>query len=340
MKQDGALVGELIANMESMTWQRIGELALQNARVNVGYLDQGKSLAKLRDVEMGNGDSAIIVAAGPSIRRHNPGRLIAEYGYQGTVIATDSGIAHCLRNGVVPHLVVSLDPHPSRIVRWFGDPTLSEKTIQADDYYRRQDLDPLFADEMKANSEIIRLMTEHAHDIPIALAASASLAVLERVMQAKMPVYWWNPMLDDPDDPAGATRRLIDLNGLPCVNAGGNVGSAAWMIADAVLGKKHVALVGMDFSYYDGTPYNATQYYREAIDLVGEENLDSVFSRIYNPHLDAWFISDPAYQWYKQCFLAMAADADCETYNCTEGGILFGEGINFCPLREFLQLFA
>ncbi len=339
-KLDGALVRALIANMGRLTWDRVGEMAMRNARANLPHVGRGKSIGALREAALGEGDSAVIVAAGPSVQRQNPARLIAESGYRGTVISTDSGIAHCLRNGVVPHLIVSLDPHPSRIVRWFGDPDLSEEAVRTDDYYRRQDLDPVFTNEMQANAEIIRLMAEHAHDMPIALATSASAAVVKRVMEARMPLYWWNPMLDDPDDPEGASRQLMEMNGLPSVNAGGNVGSAAWMIADAVLGKKHVALTGMDFAYYDGTPYSATQYYREALDLVGESNLDSLFSRIYNPHVGAWFISDPAYQWYKHCFLDMAAHADCETYNCTEGGILFGEGLHICSLREFLSRFA
>jgi hypothetical protein len=109
------------------------------------------------------------------------------------------------------------------------------------------------------------------------------------------------------------------------------------MMAHAVLGKKHVALTGVDFSYYEGTPYRNTQYYREAVALVGESDLDSVYIRVFNPHLAAWFYTDPAYMWYRECFLEMAEEAECVTYNCTEGGILFGDAIRFVPLRDFLN---
>ena len=126
-------------------------------------------------------------------------------------------------------------------------------------------------------------------------------------------------------------------NRLPCVNAGGNVGTAAWMMAHAVLGKKHVAVTGMDFSYYGDTPYRNTQYYYEAVDLVGEENLDSLYIHIHNPHTGMDFFTDPAYMWYREAFLELAKDADCKTYNCTEGGILFGDVIEFLPLSDFLQ---
>lgn len=335
-RHDGAFVRDLIAGMEEMTRDRIGAHAEANARRNIAFKDDGQSIAALRGRKFGENDSAVIVAAGPSVRRQNPAQLLREHNYNGMVIATDSGIAHCLRHGVVPDLVVSLDPHPTRIVRWFGDPNLREQDLEEDDYYRRQDLDPLFADEVRANLEIMSLIRKHAPQMALALSTSTSLAVVERVLDAGIEVYWWNPMLDDPDAPDSVTRALMDMNGFPALNAGGNVGSASWMIADAVIGVKRVALTGMDFGYYDGTPLTATQYYREVVDLVGEARVAEVFSRIYNPHVGAWFVSDPAYQWYRQCFLEMVADGNCETYNCTEGGILFGPNVIFCPFKEFL----
>ena len=48
-----------------------------------------------------------------------------------------------------------------------------------------------------------------------------------------MALYWWNPMLDDPDRPDSVSRRLHRDNGLPSLNGGGNVGTAAWVITHA-----------------------------------------------------------------------------------------------------------
>lgn len=334
--QGGELGRQIVSRMEEITWNRHGELAMTNARRNHAVLDRGKSLAALRDAQLGEGDSAIIIAAGPSIKRMDPIKQIKESGYKGTIICTDSAIAYCLRNDVVPHLAVTLDPHATRIVRWFGDPELDEARLKADDYFGRQDMDEAFADEMRFNREIIELLDQHGRGIAVALSSSASEAVVKRVSGTGMPIYWWNPMLDDPDKDGSVTRDLYRMNKLPCMNAGGNVGTAAWMIAHAVLGKKHVALTGVDFSYYDGTPFTATQYYYDAVELVGEENLDRIFMRVHNPYIDKWFYTDPAYMWYRDIFMEMAADAECKTYNCTQGGILFGENIEFTPLAEFL----
>lgn len=336
--QGGELGLKIVADMERITWDRHGQMALDNAKRNADATHIGQSLAALRHEVVGEGNSAIIIAAGPSIRRHDPLRVIRESGYRGTVIATESATGYCLRNGVVPDLIVTLDPHASRIVRWFGDPELTEETIRNDDYYRRQDMDTAFADELRYNREILAMLDEHGSKIRIALSTSASEAVVKRVVSSGMRVFWWNPMLDDPAAPDSVSRDLFRLNRFPLVNAGGNVGSACWMMAHAVLGKKQVALTGMDFSYYDDTPYTATQYYHEAVALVGAENLEKIFMRMLNPHTNQYFYTDPAYMWYRQAFLEMVADADCRTYNCTGGGILFGDHIDFRPLEDFLKM--
>lgn len=328
---------QLVRKMGELTWDRHGPMGVANAKRNAAFREKGKSLAALRKEKIGEGDSAIVIAAGPSLKRQDPARTLLERQYRGAVVTTESALLYCLRQGLVPDLTVTLDPHATRIVRWFGDPHLSPDSLKADDYFSRQDMDKAFADEMAANREILALLDQYGPRIRIALSTSASEAVVNRVVESGMQIYWWNPMFDDPDLPGSVTATLQEMNRFPCVNAGGNVGSAAWMMAGEVLGKSDVALTGVDFSYYDETPYRNTQYYKEAVALVGEENLEQVFIRLHNPHLDAWFYTDPAYMWYREAFLEMARDADFKTYNCTGGGILFGEPIVFCPLDTFLD---
>ena len=334
--RNGELAFQMLDHMDAMTWDRHAALALENAGKNEHLFSTGRSLVDLRGQQIGTGDSAVVVAAGPSVKRKDPAALLRESNYDGAVVASESALAYCLRNGVVPDLAVTIDPGTTRVVRWLGDPTLTEARLREDDYFARQDQDDAFADELRANDEILALLDKHGRDIRIALSTMAAPAVVDRVVSTGMEIYWFNPMLDDPDAPDSATSALQEANGFPSVNAGGNVGTASWVMASEVLEKKRVALTGVDFSYYDDTPYLNTQYYYEAVDLVGEENLESLFPRIFNPHLGAWFFTDPAYLWYRECFVEMAADSDCETYNCTEGGILFGDPIRFVPFRDFL----
>lgn len=332
----GSILLRLQSQMADATEARTMDLALNNAKISHPLIMAGKSIKELRNQTIGVGDSAIIVAAGPSIKRHDPAPMIKAADYKGTIVCAESAISYLLKNGIVPDLAVSVDPHPLRIVRWFGDPNLSHESLKDDDYFRRQDLDASFADEMRKNEEILELMAKHGKNIRIALSSSASADVVNRVHEIGMDVYWWNPLLDDPDRPDSVTKALQRKNRLPAMNAGGNVGTATWMMANAVLDKRKVALTGVDFGYYADTPYRNTQYYHEAVELVGEERLDEIFIRLHNPHLDQWFYTDPAYYWYRQAFLELAKDAECETVNCTQGGILFGEPIRFAPLSQFL----
>ncbi len=323
--------------MAGITLEKVARAGIENARLNAARIASGKSIQELGTGSLVRGSDALIIAAGPSLHRTNPAPIIRDSGFTGTIIATDSAMSWCLRNAIVPNLVVTLDPHPARIVRWFGDPGLSEETLVADDYFSRQDMDPKFRKEpLRFNAELLELVDRHASRIRIAAASCASAAVVDRVLRAGMDLYWWNPMYDDYDQPASLTRQVHAMNGLPCLNAGGNVGTACWVFAHAVLGKTRVGLVGMDFGYYGETPYADTQYYREIVDLVGEARLHEVFVRVTNPD-DEDFYTDPAYLWYRNSFLEMAQSADCETHNCTGGGILFGKGIEWSSLGAFVK---
>jgi len=245
-------------------------------------------------------------------------------------------VLRCLRHGIVPDLVVTVDPHDPSIVRWFGDPDL-ERADPDDDYFRRQDMDALFHDELRTNRELLEVMKDYGPRLRIAMSTSAGPRVVRRAVECGMQIFWFNPMFDDPDLPGGRSRELMATNRLPCINCGGNVGTTCWMIADAVLGVDHTALLGVDFGYYDDTPYYNTQYYHEACDLVGKDAIDALFVRMFNPHVGAWYYTDPAYLWFREVFLQMVADAGCQTWNCTDGGILFGAGVRLASIEDFVR---
>ena len=314
------------------TFERLSAVGLANAELNQARI--GRSILDLAATPPGEGDAAIVIGAGPSLRRRASLERIRDSGFAGAIVSVDAALGACLRAGVVPHVVVTVDPHPERIVRWFGDPSLT--TAPADDYFRRQEMDPVHAaDETTANRALLELVDGHAARLRVAVATSASPAVVGRCEKAGVSLYWWNPMYDDYDGPDSVSRRLHTANGLPCLNGGGNVGTAAWVMSHAVLGKRRVALVGMDFGYAPGTPYAKTQYYPELRALLGDRFAEA-FVHLENPLGERWFC-DPAYCWFRDVFFEMAADADCETVNCTEGGILFGPHVPMRPLGEFLQ---
>ena len=336
--QSGGLGRQIASELEELTLEKVADEGFASAIANMASIACDRTVFDLQKSELMKGEDALVIAAGPSVHRFDTARLIKESGYKGVIVATESAMAWCLRHGIVPHLVVTLDPHPDRIVRWFGDPQLTEEGLAQDDYFARQDMDPKFReDQLRFNRELMALINKHGPHIRIAVASSASPAVVRRIRQAGMTAYWWNPMYDDYDREDSLTRKIHAINNLPCVNAGGNVGSACWVFAHAVLGKRRVGLVGMDFGYYADTPFAQTQYYKEILGLVGPDRLEEVFVRVVNPHLGQEFYTDPAYLWYRDSFLEMAQQAECETYNCTGGGILFGPQIRWSTLAEFLS---
>ena len=194
--------------------------------------------------------------------------------------------------------------------------------------------------QLKANKEVLELLNQFGAEMRIALSTSAPQNVIERVIETGMEIYWWNPMYDDPEDVNGITQKIFKMNNLPCLNAGGNVGTLCWVLADVVLGKKRVAITGMDLAYAEDLPYSRTQKYYEFVELVGEENLNTVFTKFHNTVIDKWYYSDPVFEWYKNCFLEMVNETTCETYNCSEGGMLLGKGMNFVPLSDFFQIIS
>jgi hypothetical protein len=327
---------DLARTLPGITLEKVAQVSLDRARENLPY--SSRSILDLRpSLSQAKLESAIVICAGPSLHRRDVAQQIKDSDYTGLLIATESAMAYCLRNDLVPDVVVTVDPHAKRIVRWFGDLDLTQKDLDDDDYYRRQDLDPgLRKNEIIVNEELLSLVDKHGAKIKIAIATCASDAVVKRAIESGMEPFWWNPYLDDFDNSGSLTRELFSLNRLPCLNAGGNVGTACWVIGHSILGIPEIALTGMDLSYYDDTDYSETQYYYELLDLVGEENLDEVFSHIENPYLGRTWFTDPTYYWYRDIFLEMAPDAPCRTLNCTEGGILFGEGVEFVPLNDFL----
>ena len=330
------LADELVQRMSRLTALRSVDVAMENTRSNLDHLH--KTIADLAaSTVTPQSDSAIVIAAGPSLHLRNPVAQILDSGYSGDIICADGALPYCLRNGLVPDYVVTVDPHHGRIVRWFGDPDLNESNQARDDYFQRQDLDPhLGEDELARNSEVIQLVNQHGPNMKAIIATCISPRVTRRSLDAGMDLYWWNPLYDDVRDPESVTREVYNLNKAPCMATGGNCGSACWVFGNVVLQKKDVALVGMDLSYAPGTPLEKTQYYREIVELFGDEAPEAYID-VQNPYDQQVWFTDPTYYWYRDTLLQMAQDADCTTYNCTEGGILFGEGVEFTPLQKFLS---
>lgn len=327
---------EVVGQISSIGFNRHAEALLEHAKQNLG--DSKKSVKDLAPQVGDKARSGIIISAGPSVYRKNSIKRILESAYKGTVIAVDGAYIACLKAGLIPDFVVTLDPHETRIVRWFGDHEFEKHSFH-DDYFKRQDLDEDFKkDSIEQNKRHIELVNKYGRSTKAIVCSSSPRNVVERLKEAQVEMYWWNPLVDNPYGHDSLTRKLYDINKLTCFNTGGTVGTAAWVFADSILKIPQIAVVGMDFGYYSDTPKDKTQTYYELIEHLGDPKaVEECFVDYTFPLTKEKFYADPTYSWYRSNFLELLRQGKSRTVNCTEGGTVFDNNIACLSIEDFAK---
>ena len=293
---------------------------LANSRANAVHIKH-----TIREIEP-DPRPCLIVSAGPSLYRRQIIRRVRLSAFRGSIVATDGAFVQCLRHSLNPDYVVTLDPHPTRMVRWFGDPDL-DANLNGDDYFNRQDLDVSFrTNSEKVNEENIVLVDRARSKLIICSTAPAN--VVKRT--AHMERYWFAPLVDDVEAD-GLTRQIVGATALPAMNTGGTVGTAAWVFAHSVLKSPNIAVVGMDFGYPLETPLDKTQSWH----MLGG---DPAMYPQEQGHWGAAF-TDPTYFYYRSNLLDLLAANGATLTNCSEAGLLKGENVRCMGLDEWLKSF-
>lgn len=327
---------EVAVEIEAISRNFHQDALVRHARDNAGRITR-----TLRDIPPPSGEkakTAIVISAGPSVHRQKHISHVLSSNYRGTVIAVDGSFISCLKAGLIPDYVLTLDPHETRIVRWYGDPDFEKNSLN-DDYFQRQDLDVEFRTNLvEQNIGHIALVNKYGPQCKAVVSSSAPKNVVARIEEAKFDTFWWNPLVDDPAKSDSLTRRLHDINRLPCMNTGGNVGTAAWVFASTILRIPVIALLGMDFGYYADLPYSKTQKYYELTHHLGtSEGLDPYFPKYTFPLTGEVFYTDATYSWYRKNFFELLSLSNARTFNCTGGGVLFGDRLSCITLQSFLE---
>ena len=95
---------------------RKSQLWLENIRENFDLIKDGLDV-----LEAPCAEHVLVIGAGPSLERHKHLELLADRGFDGTVIATDRIVIPCLDAGIEPDYVVFLDAH-EKIFAFVNDP--------------------------------------------------------------------------------------------------------------------------------------------------------------------------------------------------------------------------
>ena len=310
---------ELVSRIQQIGLEHHAATLLENTRRNAEVIRQEHSIRECKQHHA----PCIIASAGPSLYRQRILARVAEAGFTGTLVATDGAYIQCLKAGLKPDWVVTIDPHPTRIVRWFGDKNWHENS-KHDDYFRRQDLAEDFrADSSRANAENIRAVDAAKAKLVICSASPAN--VVERTSGFER--FWFAPLVDNPDAD-GLTRTICAETGLPALNTGGTVGTAAWAFAHCVLKSTNIAVVGMDFGYPMGTPLEQTQSWHM---LQGDASM-------YPQERGYWgeAFTDPTYYWYRRNMLDLLKANKARIINCSGEGLLYGPGVGCMDLEQWL----
>lgn len=289
---------------------------MQNFAENLPHILKGKTIA---DEVPPNPDDvpkgvAIVVGAGPSVWKHKHLDLLAESDFKGVVVATDRMLIPCLKAGVVPNYVLSVDGNREKIIQWYDDPIVDE-----------------YGKKIKAF-----LITCVAHN------------VLQRCRKAKMQVRWFHPIFDDWRQLESFTRvqKLMTSSkklpyGVPAMQCGGNTGTACWIMSHALLRRSPIALIGLDLGYNEDTPIEETAYYKSLSKELGDDiqKIKLAFRWFYNPYFKTKAYAEAIFDHYRRSFLELTQETQpwVETINCTEGGTLFGPGIHCMYFKDFLE---
>lgn len=305
-----------------MDWHR--DALLANSTANRPHMTRS-----IRELQQRSGPRVLVASAGPSLRRNlselSPGEGLP------TMVAVDGAYVACLQRGIRPDYVITIDPHPTRIVRWFGDPRIEEHT-QEDDYFARQDLDENFRVRMAAaNRDNIELVDGACRHSRLVVCSAAPASVVTRT--AAFERYWFAPLIDQPRMPGSITRQLARITGLPSLNTGGTVGTAAVVFAHCILRARSIAVIGMDLGYARDLPLDRTQSWKM---LKDKADVAQYYPRMQHPQWGECY-TDPTYFAYRANLLGLLKAGVFSLYNCTGAGALYGPHVQCGSVLEWLN---
>lgn len=282
-------------------------------------------------------EPAIVIGAGPSLTVYKHLNLIRRSGWKHTILACDKVLGDCVRRGIVPYAVATVD----------GSPRINA-------FYDRHDV------------------KKHAPQINGVFNTLTHPSVINTWQKAGGQIYFFNSMLDDPGKGGKlSVKSLTNIMWLLTKQKGlisgiGNVGAFLWNIGVA-LEADPLILVGMDFSeqilnkaeavYFDYYVKLFLQKYKDpnvAQDRAAamhqpEVNPDFVapFTKLpyYKKGENVHYIVNPIWKYYRDAFAMHIVSSGKKTINCTGNGCLTTEAIkcpNFTarPLMEVLKEYA
>lgn len=294
---------------------------IKNFSLNLEHIWNENSSNDLSKFSTSENDTAIVIGRGPSIDEHKHLAILAQSNFKGSIVCCDGKLIDTLNSGVTPEkfpnfYVVNIDPglHTAKL---FEHPLVT-----------------------KFGSKIKGIFSTISNPETVNIARVAGIKI-----------HWMHSLIDLDEGKKSfnyissiMVRSKNHNNGLPGIQTGGNVGTAAWFASWKILKCKKVVLIGMNHGWNEDTPIETILKHGVEFATAYDENSPSfqrLFPRIYNPELKQFCILDPIFQYYREALLEFISRSSSyvQTINSTEGGSLFGEKLDCIPFREFLKIY-
>lgn len=293
---------------------------IRNFVLNIENIWNGHSARDLipqKDNDLAS-SSAIVIGRGPSIKKHNHLQSLVDSEYTGTIVCSDGALQSVLNAGV----------NPDKFKKFFV------VTIDTQEHARNLYMD--------------LIVQKHGKKIKCILSTTVPPTTYEEIKKTGMEVFWVHTLFDY-DKGKTSFNYISNVmaksknheKGFPGIQTGGNVGTSAWVIAWSILKCNPVALLGIDLGYPAEMTWEEIDKYHklpEGIDK-NSEVFKKAFPTIYNPDFNCYSKQDPKFQFYSNAFKEFIPKASkwVKTINVTEGGTLFGNGIQSMTFRRFLD---
>lgn len=297
---------------------------INNIGNNVTRIKKEKDIRELRGSIKGK--SAIIIGAGESLHNNASGtdhiQLIKEYSemFDGVIILADRVLEECLQAGIGDYFTVV--DGSDKILPFFDNDTVKR------------------LNETRNNQSV--LLTPENIVLPKMKGIMATCTHPSVVNSWNGDIYFLVASIPNEILP-NCTRFMCDITETSDISAGGNCGMLAWNIA-MWMGCTSVALVGMDYSYKVTTPLEQTGNWQMFMKLGDPEKAKQCYHKEINPYYNIPYIIDDVYISFKQVALNWITaynNHGQQTYNCTEGGAIFGtmngSEIKQMLLKDFLE---
>ena len=288
---------------------------------NIWDEKSAKNLQPLNSENLQDGkNSAIVIGRGPSIKKYDHLKLLADSNYQGNIMCCDGALSDALKAGVTP----------DKFQKFFV--TTIEPYSNIRKHYDEEIIDT-YGSKIKGIFTVI-----------------SNPNVVERARQAGIEIHWIHSLFDYNEGvksfnslSALMIRAKNPNHGLPAIQTGGNVGTSSWFISWQVLKCTTVALIGINHGWEEDDTWETIISHG---DMGNEKNIDrnspsfkKLFKKIHNPDFDCNCIMDPLFQFYSEALkeFIFRSPEWVNTVNATEGGSIFGKRIKSMKFADFLR---